>query len=118
MAEQRVVAAGENCGHPSSANGEQWVADGVRAAEDAMQPPGPQTMADRSLPQTHRHELPPRDDAMLAGRKRSDRSIAATRLGSIAVTFRRFWTHVSRKLRQVASGGTSAGQTPRVARGV
>ena len=94
------------------------MADGVGASEDAMQAPSLQTMPDRPIPQTQRHELPPRDDAMLAGGKRCEGLIATAASGPTTATFRRFWTHVSRKLRQVASGAISADQIRRVARGV
>src|SRR3954452_9354109 len=65
MAEDGIVAAGENRSHPSSLATDGRATDRVHPVPDSVQPPDGNPMLDRIWRETQRQELPARDHPVL-----------------------------------------------------
>src|SRR5436305_2536557 len=69
MADDRVIAAGEDTGNPATMLGDLWPTDCIDPTMQRIQATGPDPVVDRVAPISHREQLISRHDAVLVSRK-------------------------------------------------
>jgi hypothetical protein len=79
MAEDRLLAAGEDRGEPPPPPRQRRVTDRVSPSPDPVQPPDPETMLDRILAEPECTELRAPDDSVLTRRQLGDLPLSTSR---------------------------------------